>query len=308
VQQKPARKSASPDEANPTTPERRFYSRNKAFGRFGMRIFKPVSMERPHWHGHIELNFVRNARMTYIMDGQSVVVEPGRLLVFWAGIPHQLVSVEPMSNGDPELYNIYLPLDTFLFMPHIPDLQVALLNGGMVQFQADLCNEIQIKRWYVDYRSNSPERLDLVKMEINVMCRRVGLGPLPFLKSPLQHNKEKHELLSPHVRHVVAMVRYALENLHLPIKNSDVTAVTGLHTNYALALFSKTMQLPLKQFTIRMRLLKARGLLLESDAAISSIAFESGFGSVSQFYANFSAAYGISPLNLRSRHLQIGRG
>ena len=26
-----------------------------------MRIFPPATMERPHWHGHLELNFIRNA-------------------------------------------------------------------------------------------------------------------------------------------------------------------------------------------------------------------------------------------------------
>jgi AraC-like DNA-binding protein len=90
-----------------------------------------------------------------------------------------------------------------------------------------------------------------------------------------------------------------LENLSEPLKNEDVTKVTGLHPNYALSLFSRTMLLPLKQFIIRMRLLRARGMLLESDTAIATIAIESGFGSASQFFAHFSAAYGISPMQLR---------
>lgn len=291
----------------PTTPERRFYSRTKAFGRFGMRIFKPALMTRPHWHGHVEANFIRNASMTYIVDGQRIVVEPDQLLLFWAGIPHQLVAVNQVTDGEPELCNIYLPLDTFLFMSHIPDLQVALLTGGVVQFPADLCTLPNVRRWYVDYRSNDPEHLDVLKLELNALFRRVSLAPLPFLKSPWRDTPTKAGLPTPHVRHVVDMVRQVLENLHLPLKNADVTKVTGLHTNYALSLFTRTMQLPLKQFIIRMRLLKARGMLLESDTAIATVAIESGFGSSSQFYAHFQAAYGTSPQNLRSSHLQSGR-
>lgn len=287
------------NKAIPTTPERRFYSRTRAFGRFGMRIFKPALMDRPHRHGHVEVNLIRNARMIYVVDGQRVVVAPEQLLLFWAGITHQLVAVEQTGSAEPELCNIYVPLDTFLFMPHIPDLQVALLTGGMVQFPRELCTPDMLRRWYVDYRSGNLERLDVVKMELNALFRRISLDPLPFLKSPWRDAPSRVGLPTPHVRHVVDMVRHVLENLHEPLKNEDVTKVTGLHPNYALSLFSRTMLLPLKQFVIRMRLLRARGMLLESDAAIATIAVESGFGSASQFYAHFSAAYGVSPMQLR---------
>jgi AraC family transcriptional regulator, melibiose operon regulatory protein len=283
----------------PTTPERRFYSRTRAFGRFGMRIFKPALMNRPHWHGHVEANLIRNARMVYLVDGQHITVEPDQLLLFWAGVPHQLLAVEQLAAADPELCNIYLPLDIFLFMPHIPDLQVALLTGGMVQFPGELCTFAQLRRWYADYRTNDSGRLDVVKMELNALFRRISLDPLPFLKAPWRDTPTRAGLPTPHVRHVVDMVRHVLENLHEPLKNEDVTRVTGLHPNYALSLFSRTMLLPLKQFIIRMRLLRARGMLLESDTAIATIAVESGFGSASQFFAHFSAAYGMSPMQLR---------
>jgi AraC family transcriptional regulator, melibiose operon regulatory protein len=289
------------EKALPGSAERRFYSRTKAFGRFGMRIFKPTLMDRPHWHGHVEANLIRHARMIYLVDGQRIIVEPEQLLLFWAGIPHQLIAVEQLAAAEPELSNIYLPLDTFLFMPHIPELQVSLLTGGMVLFPNELCTTTHIKRWYSDYRANEVERLDVVKMELNALFRRISLAPLPFLKNPWRDKPTKAGLPTPHVRHVVDMVRHILENLQEPLKNEDVTRVTGLHPNYALSLFTRTMQLPLKQFIIRMRLLKARGLLLESDTAIATIAVESGFGSASQFYAHFNAAYGTSPQALRAR-------
>jgi AraC family transcriptional regulator, melibiose operon regulatory protein len=272
-----------------------------------MRIFRPVSMDRPHSHGHVEANLICNARMTYVVDGQRVIVEPNQLVLFWAGIPHQLISIEKTADDDPELMNIYLPLDTFLFMHHIPDLQVALLTGGMVQFSHELCTPEQVKRWYGDYRANDPERLDVVKMELNALFRRVSIGPFPFLKKPWRDKPTEVGLPTPHVRHVVDMVRHVLENIATPLQNKDVTKITGLHTNYALSLFSNTMQLPLKQFIIRMRLLKARGLLLESDTAISTVTVQCGFGSASQFYAQFKSAYGTSPQNLRSSYLSLNR-
>lgn len=287
----------------PTAPERRFYSRTKAFGRLGLRIFKPTLMERPHWHGHVEANLISHGRMIYLVDGERIVVESGQLVLFWAGVPHQLVAIEQLSAAEPELCNIYLPLDMFLLMPHIPDLQVALLTGGMVTVPSELCDVAQVKRWYTDYRAHDPERQDVMTMEINALLRRVSLVPFDFLRQPWRDGTTKQGLATPHVRHVVAMIRHIIDNLQDPLRNIDVTKVTGLHTNYALSLFTRTMNISLKQFIIRMRLLRTRGLLLEQDKAISTIALESGFGSVSQFYAHFAAAYGTSPQQLRDSYL-----
>ncbi len=285
--------------------ERRFYRRSKAFGRFGMRIFAPKIMEHPHWHGHIEANFVRNGRLNYIMDGKPIVIEPDRLVIFWANVPHQLIEIEPVGSAEPELCNIYLPLDVFLVMPHLAELQIALLNGGMVCCPTLLCTYKHLLDWYDDYRSGDAERLDILKMELNSLFRRVTVLGMNFLRPPGLHKALTSTLSSQHIKHVVAMIRHVLDNLAQPLRNEDVTAVTGLHTNYALNIFTKAMNIPLKQFVLRMRLLRARGMLLESDMAITSVAVESGFGSTSQFYAQFSAAYGTSPNQLRQKYLDL---
>ncbi len=283
---------------------RRFYVRSRAFGRFGMRIFKPQIMADPHWHGHIETNFIRHAQLHYRVDGTPIVIEPDQLIIFWANVPHQLTKIENLAKeATPELCNIYLPLDTFLMMPHLAELQIALLNGAMIACPKDLCNASQLQRWYEDYRSGSLERLDIVKMELNALFRRIStMGPV-FLRRPWLDKQTPHNLSSSHIRQVVAMVKQVLDNLGQPMRNNDVAAVTGLHTNYALSVFSKVMNIPLKQFILRMRLLRARGLLLESDLAIVKVADDCGFGSTSQFYAHFSTAYGISPGRLREKYL-----
>ena len=284
--------------------ERRFYARSRAFGRFGMRIFRPEVMVNPHTHGHIEVNLLRHARMHYVVDGEPVTIEPDVPVAFWAAVPHQLVAVEPVGEATPELGNIYLPLDAFLFMAHIHKLQVALLTGAMVALPPECLPFAQVQRWFSDYRTGDAARADLVKMELNSLFRRVSLGPMSSLRPSWLEAGDATSLGSAHVRHVVAMVRFILDNLEQPLRNADVAAVTGLHTNYALALFSKIMLLPLKQFIIRMRLMRARGLLLESDLAISSVAGACGFLSISQFYAHFSAAYGTSPQQFRHRYHQ----
>lgn len=296
-------------EKRPSTPvpshERHFYSATRAFGRFGMRIFEPKLMTQPHWHGHIEANFAINFQMKYDVDGRQHEVPANRLVLFWAGIPHQLVAVTPITDDSPKLCNIYLPLDSFLMMNHIAPMQVALLGGAMIVLPEDLCSDDQVKRWYRDYRSGDFERAEVVKMEMNALFRRTALENLDYLLVPGHQIEGDRALSSAHIRHVIAMVRHVLENHDKPMRNSDVTEVTGLHENYALSLFSSVMRTPLKQFVIRMRLMRARALLVESSLAIATVAQASGFSSVSQFYAQFKAGYGLSPAAVREQYLRM---
>ena len=283
--------------------ERHFYSTSRAFGRFGMRIFEPQTMQAPHWHGHVEANFALHHSMDYDVDNEAVHVPPGRLAVFWAGIPHQLRTVTPAGNQTPKLCNIYLPLDTFLTMNHIMPMQVALLGGGLLLVPEALCNEDMVRRWYADYRSGDFERTEVLKMELNALFRRAFIDRPEFLRSPRNDAAVDRALSSVHIRHVIAMVRLVLENLEKPLKNAEITSVTGLHENYALGLFTQIMQIPLKQFVLRMRLMRARALLVESSLAITSVAEASGFTSISQFYHQFKTAYGTSPNAVRSHYL-----
>ncbi len=282
--------------------ERRFYATDKAFGRFGMRLFSPSTMPMPHWHGHIEANYLTGASMVYDFDGDRVVVPPGQLVIFWAGVPHQLIDLIPDGSGDPQLANIYIPVDSFLFMTHISEMQIALLGGALAFLPGELCNRSDIDRWYRDYRSNDFELLEIMRIELNAKLRRALTAENRWIRQPEAHRSEQRALSSANVGQVVEMVRFILEHLTEPITNADVTAVTGLHENYAIALFSRVMRIPIKRFLIRMRLLRARALLIESTAAIAKVAEDAGFSSVSQFYDHFKTAYGVSPHAMRKSY------
>jgi AraC family transcriptional regulator, melibiose operon regulatory protein len=294
-----------PDTGAAPSTERRFYANTRAFGRFGMRLFEPKIMEAPHWHGHIEANFLIHARMSYDVDGDPIEVPEGRLVLFWAGTPHRLTSIARTDPEPAKLCNIYIPLDAFLFMPHIARLQVSLLSGAMVMLPVALCDYPMIERWYADYRSGDFERTDLIKMDLNALFRRGLLSDQEFLRTPTTTLGSDREISSAHIRHVVDMVRFILDHLDRPLRNAEVTKVTGLHENYALSIFSRTMKLPLKQFVIRMRLLRARALLTESAMPITLVAEASGFTSISQFYHLFKTAYGLPPQTVRNNYVRM---
>lgn len=279
--------------------ERHFYKYDSAFGRLGMRVFEPALMEAPHWHGHIEINVPHAAALTYVMDGRTFSVSPGEIVIFWAGIPHQLVKVSKIAQEPARLANLYVPADTFLLLPHITDMKVALLGGGVLKIPCPRDSWRMMQNWYDDYRSGDVELVESLKMELNALLRRTMAQPLEFLVPPITQNAKGGHHSARHLGHVIAMVRHILENLDTRMTNADVAAVSGLHENYAVNLFSKTIGMPIKRFIIRMRLIRARAFLIESSMPVSEVAIASGFSSITQFYQHFKSSYGVSPKALR---------
>jgi AraC-like DNA-binding protein len=185
-------------------------------------------------------------------------------------------------------------------MPHVAALQAALLSGGMALLPEGLAGAGDMERWHRDYRSGDPARRDVLMQELHATLRRALLGPLDFPRAPRARPEGARRVPGTQMAHVVAMVRQVMENLAEPMTNADVARVTGLNATYAMGLFTAVMGVPLRRFVIRMRLMRARALLLESDAPAAAVGAQAGFPSVSQFYAHFRAAYGTTPQALRA--------
>lgn len=285
-------------------PDRRFYAQTQAFGRFGVRWFDPQIMPEQHFHGHIELNWLTAGSMDYVIDGRPLTVPSQRLVMFWAGIPHQTTGLDRGEAADARQCNVYLPLDSFLHMPNLGRLTETMLGGGVVALQPGTLNAETLQRWYQDYRSGDAERTDILKEEIALMLRRAAATGWDVLMDPFIEAIRSADRTGTPLRYAVAMMRHILEHLNEPLRAEDVAKVVGLHPNYALNLFTEVMGIPLHKFVVRMRLIRARSLLFRGNLSIENVAFDSGFASLSQFYAQFRQAYGLTPRQMRQHFLR----
>ncbi len=299
VARSPRAREAAP---RPTPrPDRSFYASGKAFGRFGIRAFPPQIMPAPHSHGHIEFNWLTSGTMDYVFDGGPLTVGANRLVAFWAGIPHQTVGLRNAETA--RQLNIYLPMDAFLEMPQLGRLTETLMGGGVVQLAPDCIGLETLERWHADYRSGNALRSDLVRAEIGTMFRRAAItGWDELLPAWLEKTASRSRTASP-VRYVVRMVRHIVENITDPLSVEDIADVVGLHPNYATNLFTKVMHISIQKFVTRMRLIRARSLLFDSNLAIANVAFQSGFSSQTQFYEHFRKAYGMTPSQMRENKI-----
>jgi len=88
------------------------------------------------------------------------------------------------------------------------------------------------------------------------------------------------------------------------IELEDAAAQAGVSPFHFLRLFSGVLGVTPHQYLVRSRLRHAARLLADDDKAVTDIAYDVGFGDLSNFTRTFHRAAGVSPLKFR----QASRG
>ncbi len=99
---------------------------------------------------------------------------------------------------------------------------------------------------------------------------------------------------------VERMARFIALHYTEPISVADVAREVNLNPNYALTLFRRGIGMGIVEFVTWHRIMHAQRLLATSEVAILDIAFASGFGSTSRFYAAFKRECKCSPREYRT--------
>ena len=84
-----------------------------------------------------------------------------------------------------------------------------------------------------------------------------------------------------------------------PLDLATAAAAAGLSAYHFLRLFAKVLGVTPHQYLVRARLRRAARLLAEEERAITDIAYDVGFGDLSNFVRTFRRAAGVSPRAFR---------
>ncbi|MCJ8321564.1 MAG: helix-turn-helix domain-containing protein [Colwellia sp.] len=263
---------------------------------FGFQRHKPQLMPTSHWHGHIEINYLFDCSADYLFSGRKISVPEGRMIIFWASFPHQMIA----SKGEGEMVNIYLPLNDFLTWNISHDFTRQLLHGEVLVSNNLYSSDEQVtKIWQQDIENNSPLFVKQVKGEIRDRIRRMSIEDYTsFGLTTASLNTDNKSVING-FSHLQTMLTYIGDHYDKKITIAQVTSSTGLHQNCALKLFTRIMHVSIKQYINQLRLQHAQAMLIDSNKAVLEIALEAGFGSVSRFYHVFSNTYNMSPLEFR---------
>ncbi len=246
-------------------------------------------MPRPDRHNEIELNLLMSGAITYLLGGRRTTVEAGKLGIFWAAIPHQIVDFD----GEYPYFVLTFPLSEFLRAGLDRRLINRILQGELLIDSAlDVFEEIAFRRWVQDLASKTPTLARAAQLEIRArllrLSQRIADGPA--------------ETTPPILNRADQLACYIALNYQLPLTSQSIADANQLHPNYAMNLFRSTFGTTMSAFIVQHRISHAQRLLVTTDDAILNISLESGFQSLSRFNEAFKEICGCSPRDYRKAH------
>lgn len=256
---------------------------------FTCELWMPARMPRPDRHNEVELNLLISGSLTYLLGGQRTTIEAGRLAIFWAAIPHQIVDYK----GDSPYFVVTLQLSDFLRSSIEPSMVNRILQGELLTAsERDEADRVAFQRWELDLRSGDRSLEHAARLEVQARLLRFARGIADKTAASSTATVSRADRLAC----------YLAKNYQQPLTSQAISEAIGLHPNYAMALFRKTFGVTMTQFIIQHRISHAKRLLVTTDDDILNIALESGFQSLSRFNEAFKAACGCSPRDYRKAH------
>jgi len=252
----------------------------------------PRVMAGAHQHQELEINFVTQGAITYLVGGEICRVRRERFTVLWAAAPHQVISVDEGSR----FYWFTLPFAWVLQWNLPREFVEHLLKGRLARETSGSDGSVVIcERWIEDLRSRSGARLRAAQLEMEACLLRMASGRGWRAKAGKKQRGFVASSPAAVQRMLEVIARRYTERLSIP----DIARPSGLHPNYASTLFRRTLGITISDYLKQHRLFHARRLLAVSDKKIIDVALESGFGAPSRFYEAFVKTYGCSPKTIR---------
>ncbi|GAA3345658.1 helix-turn-helix domain-containing protein [Amorphoplanes nipponensis] len=264
---------------------------------FGLACWEgaPAPMGRAHRHQDIEINVVVEGTMTYLFGGRHVELGPGTTTLFWAAIPHQLVTAAAGAH----VRWLTLPMATVSAWGLDRAVLGRSLRGWPVVVSRGAATH-PFAQWSAEVAGDDRELRTAAMLEIEAYVRRLlhgsELDPSPVVR-PSDDGS---------IGQATTMARFVVNHFAERIGPADVAAAVHLHPRYAMRVFRKVTGLTIGRYLEQCRVAEAQRRLLTSDDTVTEVAHLSGFGSASRLYASFAAVCGQSPGAFRRAHTQPG--
>ncbi len=245
----------------------------------------PLPMAESHWHNHIEINYLHTCSMVYECGSQRIVAPQGRIVVFWASIPHRVSEV----HGNGRLTCLNVPLQEFWRWRLPTRFRHEVMHGGfLVTLDRDDSDRATFARWRADFDRREPAFRRQILDEIHLRLRRMALTGWQLANAGRASTpRSGYGALTRPLANAEAMASYIAEHYDDAIGVTEVAGHVGLHPNYAMSLFKQAVGISISAYLTRHRLSHAQAMLLDSNDTVASIALDCGFGSLSRFYEAF---------------------
>jgi AraC family transcriptional regulator len=262
-------------------------------GSMRIEILKRTSRPKLLWHfrqPELALFWFRKgcATLRATVDGRPInrsFRACGNLAFFPA-----CVEIEGELDVDPELDYAVVFLDPIFAQERlkfeIENSQVAFAHDALTRGLEELCREAAAPDNVFELFADGWAHQALAHLSRVIRGGEFGRKPL---RNPLSSRSMRQ--LEEYVRDNVA------ERLSL----AAMSSVVGLSKRHFLRAFKEATGTTPHRFVLRVRIDEAKRRLIETNDAMTEVAFASGFGSSQQFATSFRSATGLTPSTFRTR-------
>lgn len=269
-------------------------------GLASLRQFKNVVPQtRPHSHNEIELMLLEEGSGTWLMGGDVLQLKAGQLYAFWALKPHQLITCKEGT-----IINwLTLPLAVFTEW-QLPGSFSKSILAGEVMIEPDKSWFESDKKfflhWHADIASPDAGRVKLALLEIEARLARLAARCEPEAQPKKKSAGSSSGLMSSFYFGKISQIAdFVSKNFSESITAPEIAKAIDMHPKAATKIFKKITGLNLMHYLAQYRIIHAQRMLVSTDMKIIDISMESGYHSVSRFYAAFKKFCGVSPQDFR---------
>ncbi len=126
-----------------------------------------------------------------------------------------------------------------------------------------------------------------------------------LLLSLKEENNQKMPTAKP--EYIKKAIHYITHNYAQPITIASIANKLGLNRMYFCTLFKKETGVSPYQYLAKVRLEKARKMLMTTDATVTEISMQCGFNSINTFSDSFKASTGWSPQQYRKAKREVNK-
>jgi len=265
----------------------------KAYGPGGGRGDSRL-MSHPDQHQDFELNILADGSLTYLMGERDVTLTPGRLVLFWGAVPHQVIRIDDARG----LIHVHMPMS---WVTHwsLDETFIGRLLAGAAIFESDAaCARADLEsmdRWRRYLMGDDEALWKVAELELHARLRRLAHAT----RGGRTHDAPPE---TPHaIEPVLRVAQYVAGHYLEPLTVPQLAQTVGWTPEYTMSMFKRRFGVTITQYISRYRVWHAQHLLASTNETILSLAYQSGFGSVSRFTTVFKKSTGMTARQFRKR-------
>lgn len=236
-------------------------------------------------HGCYTVSYVREGSFGYRVRGDAFELVAGSVLVGQPG--DEYVCTHEHGGGDeclsfelaPELVDAIGAAPAIWRAGGVPPLPELMVLGELAQSAAEGASDVGVD-----------------EVGLSFAARLADVVSGRERKPPPARARER--------RRAVDAALWIDEHSHEPLDLESTARAAGLSAFHFLRSFASVLGVTPHQYLVRSRLRHAARLLADHDRAITDVAYDVGFGDLSNFVRTFHRAAGVSPRGFR----QAARG